>query len=95
MATFLIEHRWDEGRSEEAKSLVSKIVDMAATGKLPRGYRLLNVVLNKEDRCAECLWEAPSRSELENLVKSMNPPTIHTLSEAQILYGLDRLTRVA
>ncbi len=95
MTTYLIEHRWDEGRSVEAKALVSKIIDMAASKKLPTGYRLLNVVLNKEDRCAECVWEAPSKTELESLVKSMNPPTIHTLSEAQVLYGLERVPRIA
>ena len=96
MPTFLIEHRWEERRSEEAKSLVSKIVDMAASEKLPSGYQLLSAVLNKDDRCAECVWEAPSRSELENLVDSMKPPTMHTLSEAQVVYGLEKVpARVA
>ena len=96
MPTFLIEHRWEERRSEEAKSLVSKIVDMAASEKLPSGYPLLSAVRNKDDRCAECVWEAPSRSELENLVDSMKPPTMHTLSEAQVVYGLEKVpARVA
>jgi hypothetical protein len=91
MPTFLIEHRWEERRSEEAKSLVAKIVDMAASEKLPSGYQLLNVVLNKDDRCAECVWEAPGRSELEEFVDSMKPPTVHTLSGAQVVYGLERV----
>lgn len=78
-------------RSEEAKSLISKTVEMAASEKLPSGYHLLSVVLNKDDRCAECVWEAPGRLELENLVDSMEPPTIHTLSEAQVLYGLEKV----
>jgi hypothetical protein len=91
MPTFLIEHRWEERRSEEAKALVAKIIDMAASEKLPSGYQLLNVVLNKDDRCAECVWEAPGRAELESLVDSMKPPTMHTLSAAQVLYGLEKV----
>lgn len=91
MTTYLVEHRWEERRSEEAKSLVSKIIGMAASKKLPGGYRLLDVVLNRDNRRAECVWEAPGRSELANLLESMKPPTEHAISEVQVLYGMEKV----
>lgn len=91
MPAYLIEHRWEERRSAEAKSLVSKVIDMAASERLPKGYQLLSVVLRRDQRSAVCVWEAPGKSELEGVVTSMNPPTIHTLEEAQVLYGLEKV----
>lgn len=86
MTTFLVEHRWEERRSEEARELITRMIGMSEGKSLPQGYRLLSVVVNREDRCAECLWEAPGREGLERLVSSTSPPTIHTVSEAELIY---------
>lgn len=91
MGTFVVQHEWEPRRSDEVKRVVSGIIEQAAGKKLPKGYELLNVFLNMEEPKAYCFWNAPSRSELEGLLRQVNPTTTHIVKETQGLYGFDKI----
>lgn len=90
MGIYLVEHEWETGRSNDVKSVVSQIIESDRTGKLPHGYGLLGVMLSKDKPKAFCVWEAESRSGLEGLLKSVNPPTRNSIQSFEILYGVSK-----
>lgn len=91
MPTYLVQHEWERNRSDEVKSIVSGIIVNDRTGKLPSGYNLLGVILSKEEPKAFCVWEAESKSGLEGLLKSVNPPTRHSVEPFDVLYGVSKV----
>ncbi len=90
MGTYVVQHEWDQSRSNEVKTIVGGIIEKERKNELPRGYDLLGVMLSTNEPKATCVWEAPSKSDLQNLLQSVNPPTRHTVSEYQILFGVSR-----
>jgi hypothetical protein len=92
MGTYLVQHEWDQTRSNEVKSIVGGIIEKETKNELPRGYDLLGVMLSAIEPKATCVWEAPSKSDLEGLLESVNPPTKHTVSEYQVLFGVSKLS---
>ncbi|QRF75189.1 hypothetical protein Thermo_00683 [Thermoplasmatales archaeon] len=86
MANIIVEHRWKEHNKAEAFKVVGSIVDMAKNGKLPAGFTLKSInVIGQEDR-AVCNWEAPSVGDMQNLLKSVNPPTKHEVYAADKIF---------
>ncbi len=67
--------------------MVSKIIESAKSGKLPSGFSLLGVTLSKEAPKAYCIWRSSSKASLEQLLASVNPPTTHTVTEFEPVYG--------
>lgn len=92
MGTYLVQHEWEANKSNDVKAIVSKIIENDRTGKLPRGYSLLGVILSKDQPKAYCVWEAESKSGLERLIKSVNPPTRNTVQAFDVLYGVSKIT---
>ena len=90
MGIYMVQHEWETSRSEEVKSIVSQIIENDRSGKLPKGYALLDVMLSKEAPKAFCVWEAESKSGLEGLLKSVNPPTKNSIQPLDVLYGVRR-----
>jgi hypothetical protein len=88
MGTYLVEHEWEPNRSDEVKSIVGGIIEKDRKNQLPSGYELLGVMLSANEPKATCVWEAPGKSDLQSLLQSVNPPTRHTVSEYQILFGV-------
>lgn len=91
MPNYLVQHEWDQSRSNEVKSIVGGIIEKDRNKQLPNGYQLLGVLLSASEPKATCVWEAPSESDLQGLLKSVNPPTTHTVSEYQILFGVSKV----
>jgi hypothetical protein len=91
MGTYLVQHEWETSKSNDVKAIVSTIVENDRTGKLPRGYSLLGVMLSKDQPRAYCVWEAESKSGLEGLLKSVNPPTRNSVQPFDILYGVSKV----
>jgi hypothetical protein len=91
MGTYIVQHEWDETKSNEVKSIVGGIIEKEKRSELPKGYDLLGVMLSASEPKATCVWEAPSKSDLQGLLQSVNPPTRHTISECQILFGVSKL----
>ena len=92
MGTYLVQHEWHQSRSDEVKSIVGGIIEKERKNQLPSGYDLLGVMLSANEPKATCVWEAPSRSDLQGLLQSVNPPTKHSVSEYQILFGVSKLS---
>ena len=92
MGTYLVQHEWDQDKSNEVKSVVGSIIEKERKNELPRGYDLLGVMLSANEPKATCVWEAPSVSDLQGLLKSVNPPTRHSISEYQILFGVSKIS---
>jgi hypothetical protein len=92
MATYLVQHEWDTNRSNDVKSIVGSIIEKDRKSELPKGYDLLGVMLSSSEPKATCVWEAPSKPDLEGLLQSVNPPTRHTVSEYQILFGVSKVS---
>jgi hypothetical protein len=92
MTNYLVEHTWDVERSNEVKSIVGAIIEKDRKNELPIGYQLLGVMLSTSEPKATCVWEAPSKTDLQSLLGSVNPPTRHTVSEYQILFGVSKLS---
>ena len=88
--TFVVQHEWDEPKTDQVVQAVSKIIESARTGKLPGGFTLLGVMLSKEVPEAHCLWRSESKESLEALLSSVNPPTRHTVSEFDRIYESGR-----
>jgi hypothetical protein len=88
--TFIVQHEWDSGRTDDVFTVVSKIVESAQSEKLPAGFNLLGVMLSKEALKAYCLWQPESRAALEGLLSSVNPPTRHTVAEFDRVYGIGK-----
>ncbi len=85
---FVVQHEWDSAKTREVVPVVSKIIENAQAGKLPAGFKLLGVMLSKEAPKAYCVWQSESKSSLENLLASVKPPTRHTVSEFEGIYGI-------
>ena len=85
-----MQHEWETSKSNDVKAIVSAIVENDRTGKLPPGYNLLGVMLSKDQPRAYCVWEAESKSGLEGLLKSVNPPTRNSVQPFEILYGVSK-----
>lgn len=92
MGTYLVQHEWEPNRTGEVKSIVGGIIEKETKNELPNGYDLLGVMLSANEPKATCVWEAPSRSDLQGLLQSVNPPTKHIVSECQILFGVSKLS---
>ncbi|HZW56672.1 MAG TPA: hypothetical protein VFF30_10330 [Nitrososphaerales archaeon] len=90
MGIYLVQHEWEANRSNEVKSIVSQIIENDRAGKLPAGYGLLGVMLSKDEPRAYCVWEAESKSGLEGLLKSVNPPTRNSVQPFDVLYGVSK-----
>jgi hypothetical protein len=90
MGIYLVEHEWEVSKSKEVRAMVSQIAENDRTGRLPQGYGLLGVMLSKEEPKAFCVWQADSKSGLEGLLGSVNPPTTHTVRPFDVLYGISR-----
>ena len=88
--TFVVQHDWDSERTSEVVPVVSKIIESAQSGKLPVGFSLLGVMLSREEPRAYCVWQSESKASLEGLLSSVNPPTRHTVSEFDRVYGIGR-----
>ena len=88
--TFVVQHEWDSARTGEVVPVVSKIIESAQSGKLPAGFHLLGVMLSKESPRAYCIWQSESKSALEGLLSSVNPPTRHSVSEFDLVYGIGK-----
>ena len=85
--TFVVQHEWDSAKTGEVVPVVSKIIENAQAGKLPSGFSLLGVMLSKEAAKACCVWQSESKSSLEGLLASVNPPTRHTVAEFDRVFG--------
>lgn len=88
--TFVVQHEWDGSKSGEVVPVVSKIIQDAQAGKLPAGFNLLGVMLSKEAPKACCFWQTESRASLEGLLSSVNPPTRHSVSEFDPVFGFEK-----
>ncbi len=88
--TFIVQHEWDSAKTGEVVPVVSKIIESAQSGKLPVGFNLLGVMLSKEAPKAYCIWQSESKSSLEGLLSSVNPPTRHIVSEFDRVYGVGK-----
>ena len=86
--TFVVQHEWDSAKTSEVVAVVSKIIDDSKNGKLPKGFNLLGVLLSKEAPKAHCVWQSESKASLEQLLSSVNPPTKHSVSEFDPIYGI-------
>lgn len=85
--TFVVQHEWDAARTADVMPVVSKIIENAKSGELPSGFDLLGVTLSKEAPEAYCIWQSSSKAALEQLLASVNPPTRHTVTEFDLVYG--------
>lgn len=86
--TFVVQHEWDSAKTSEVVPVVSKIIENSKAGKLPKGFNLLGVMLSKEAPRAYCVWQSESKASLEQLLASVNPPTRHSVSEFDAIYGI-------
>jgi hypothetical protein len=86
--TFVVQHEWDSAGTGEVVPVVSGIIANAKSGKLPSGFNLLGVLLSKESPRAYCVWQSESKESLEQLLASVSPPTRHTVSEFDRVYGI-------
>lgn len=86
--TFVVQHEWDGARTNEVVPVVSGIIENSKAGKLPKGFNLLGVMLSKDSPKAYCVWRSESKQALEKLLASVNPPTKHTVSEFDAIYGI-------
>jgi len=76
------------------KRMLSDVIEKATSNEVASGMQLLSVIINKEDSCAECIWESTSRHRLESFLSGLRIPSIHSISEVQLLYGLERIVKV-
>lgn len=90
MGIYLVQHEWKSEKSEEVKSIVSAIINKERNRQLPNGHQLIGVMLSSSEPKAMCVWEATSKSDLEGLLNSVNPPTRHSVTEYQILFGVSK-----
>jgi hypothetical protein len=88
MKTYVVQHEWDGSKANQVVPVVSGIIENSKTGKLPKGFSLLGVMLSKDSPNAYCVWQAESKQALEQLLASVNPPTKHTVSEFDAIYGI-------
>ncbi len=88
--TFVVQHEWDSAITDQVVPVVSKIIESARSGKLPAGFSLLGVMLSNESPKAYCVWQSESRAALEGLLSSVNPPTRHSVSEFDSVYGIGK-----
>jgi hypothetical protein len=86
--TFVVQHEWDHAKTNEVVPVVSGIIENSKTGKLPKGFNLLGVMMSKDSPKAYCIWQSESKEALEQLLASVNPPTRHTVSEFDAIYGI-------
>ena len=86
--TFVVQHEWDSAKTSQVVPVVSGIIESARSGKLPAGFSLLGVMLSKESPKAYCVWRSESKAALAGLLSSVNPPTQHTISEFDSIYGI-------
>ncbi len=86
MTNLIVEHEWKEKNKEEAFKVVGSIVEMAKNSKLPAGFKLQSIQVLGSENKAICNWEAPSKNDMIGLLKQVNPPTKHTVFEAQKLF---------
>ncbi len=85
--TFMVTHEWDSSKTDEVVAVVSKIIEVARSGRLPAGFNLLGVMMSREAPKAYCVWQSENKASLEGLLGSVNPPTRHTVSEFDRVYG--------
>ncbi|MDG6900625.1 MAG: hypothetical protein JRM80_01490 [Nitrososphaerota archaeon] len=85
--TFVVQHEWDSAKTNDVVSVVSGIISNAKSGKLPKGFSLQRVLLSKDAPRAYCVWQSESKESLERLLASVNPPTRHSVSEFNAIYG--------
>ncbi len=86
MTELIIEHEWKSSDGDKVMQVVGGIIEMQKKGSLPAGFTLRSVQLLKGKNRAICNWEAPSASELSDLLGKVNPPTVHTVSEASKIF---------
>lgn len=83
MANIMIEHEWNKEDGEAVFKVVGSVVELSGNGKLPEGFSLKSVEVLKGESRAICRWEAPDVSAISELLKTVNPPTRHKISEVQ------------
>jgi len=88
--TYVVQHEWDSAKTSEVVPVVSKIIEDSKAGKLPKGFNLLGVMISKEAPEAYCVWQSESKASLESLLASVNPPTKHSVSEFDAIYGISK-----
>jgi hypothetical protein len=91
MGIYLVQHEWKPEKSEEVKTIVSGIIEKERSRTLPDGHQLIGVMLSAKEPKALCVWESRSKSELEGLLQAVNPPTQHSITEYQILFGVSKV----
>ncbi|MGC8645203.1 MAG: hypothetical protein ACP5UO_02900 [Thermoplasmata archaeon] len=82
MANLIVEHSWRKEDTDKVLKTVGGIVEMAKASKLPQGFSLKSINALPNENRAICNWEAPSKSALEDLLSSVNPPTDHKVYES-------------
>ncbi len=65
---FVVEDRWTARQMDEVARVVSSIIANAQSGKLPRGFDLMEVLPSRAEPRAICIWKAESREALESLL---------------------------
>ena len=86
--TFLVQHEWDSAKTGAVVPVVSGIIENAKSGKMPKRFHLLGVLLSKEAPRAYCVWQSESKESLEQLLASVNPPTRHVVTEFDRVSGI-------
>jgi hypothetical protein len=91
METYVVMHEWIGKDTDKVNSTVQSIIAMSREGKIPKGLSLLGVMVSTKEPRAICVWESEKKEGIEQFIKSMNPPTKHSISEYTALYGLSRV----
>lgn len=90
MGTFVVQHEWDTKRSPAVQQVISSMVKQASADKLPKGYTLLNLFVEKNEMKAYCVWNAPSKGDLVHLLDQLDPSD-HTVKETDCLFTADKV----
>jgi len=91
MKTYVVMHEWIGKDTDKVNSTVQSIIAKSREDKLPEGLSLLGVMVSAKEPRAICVWEAEKKDTIEHFIKSINPPTKHSISEYTALYGLSRV----
>lgn len=82
MVNAIVEHKWEEKDEEKIFNIVGSLVEMNKEKKFPEGFKLKSINVIGNERRAICNWDAPKVSDLQELVKSLSPPSDFKVFEA-------------
>jgi hypothetical protein len=75
MTTILVHHEWEKGEEAKAQGFFDQMLKASKAGGLPNGFSLVSAYVDRNQKTAFCVWQAPSLESFGQVAKQLNPPT--------------------